>query len=273
MELLYKESLKFNYSDIFYTYLFDEDKICSHTTPNHSLTYIYSGEMIIEERGRKTIIGKGEWAFIKRDNRVIMNKQSKEGEPYQGIFLMFTRKFLREQFQKLKNNTLPTISSKFEETVVKLPVTPELESLFRSMEPYFNPEVKPREEFMQLKLQEALFTLLNTDPKFYPTLFDFNASWKIDILDYLNENYMYDMSIENFASYTGRSLATFKRDFSKISNLTPQKWIINKRLEAAYHMLQNKNKKVSDVYVEVGFKNLSHFYSAFKKQYGFSPRK
>ncbi len=273
MELKHKESLKFNYADIFYTYLFDSDISCTHMTPNHSLTYIYSGEMVIEERGRKTVIGKGECAFIKRDNRVIMNKQTKDGEPYQGIFLMFTRKFLREEFQKLKKNTLPGISEKFEETVVKLPLSPELESLFRSMEPYFNPEVKPRDEFMQLKLREALFTLLNTDSKFYSTLFDFNSPWKIDILDFLNENYMYDMSMEDFASYTGRSLATFKRDFAKVSNDTPQRWIINKRLEAAYYMLQDERKKVSDVYVDVGFKNLSHFYSAFKRQYGFSPKK
>lgn len=29
--------------------------------------------------------------------------------------------------------------------------------------------------------------------------------------------------MEEIASYTGRSLATFKRDFAKVSDLTPQK--------------------------------------------------
>lgn len=38
---------------------------------------------------------------------------------------------------------------------------------------------------------------------------------EIDILDYLNENYMYDLSMGEIASYTGRSLATFKRDLPK----------------------------------------------------------
>jgi len=82
---------------------------------------------------------------------------------------------------------------------------------------------------------------------------------------------MYELTMEEIASYTGRSLATFKRDFAKISDLTPQKWLINKRLQVAYDKLTKENKKVSDVYVEVGFKNLSHFYSAFKKQFGYSP--
>jgi hypothetical protein len=32
---------------------------------------------------------------------------------------------------------------------------------------------------------------------------------------------MYDLSLEEMASYTGRSLASFKRDFKKISPLSP----------------------------------------------------
>nr|WP_262919796.1 AraC family transcriptional regulator [Niabella hibiscisoli] len=77
--------------------------------------------------------------------------------------------------------------------------------------------------------------------------------------------------MEQIASYTGRSLATFKRDFSKISNLTPQKWLIKRRLEAAYIKLKEEGKKVQDVYIEVGFKNPSHFSTAFKRQYGVPP--
>lgn len=88
----------------------------------------------------------------------------------------------------------------------------------------------------------------------------------------MEKNFQFDLSMEEFASYTGRSLATFKRDFKKISSLTPQKWIIEKRLEAARELLQNGQKKISDVYLEVGFKNLPHFSSAYKKRFGASPR-
>jgi AraC-like DNA-binding protein len=94
---------------------------------------------------------------------------------------------------------------------------------------------------------------------------------KIDILNYLNENYMYDLSMEDIASYTGRSLAAFKRDFGKISAIPPQKWLIQKRLEKARRKIEHDGKKVSDVCFEVGFKNLSHFSTAFKREYGVSP--
>lgn len=40
--------------------------------------------------------------------------------------------------------------------------------------------------------------------------------------------------MEQIAAYAGRSLATVKRDLKKISNFTLQKWLIKKRLEAAY---------------------------------------
>ena len=66
-------------------------------------------------------------------------------------------------------------------------------------------------------------------------------------------------------------MATFKRDFKKISDLTPEKWLIRKRLEAAYTLMREGGKKIGDVYLQVGFKNQSHFSNAFKKQYGMPP--
>lgn len=87
----------------------------------------------------------------------------------------------------------------------------------------------------------------------------------------MNHNYMYELSVEELAHYTGRSLATFKRDFKKISDLTPEKWLIRKRLEVAYNMMQKGGIKIADIYTQVGFKNRSHFSSTFKKQYGIPP--
>ncbi|MDE6499859.1 MAG: AraC family transcriptional regulator, partial [Rikenella sp.] len=69
----------------------------------------------------------------------------------------------------------------------------------------------------------------------------------------------------------GRSLATFNRDFKKSSALTPEKWLIRKRLEVAYAKIKEGGRKVVEVYAEVGFKNPSHFSTAFKKQYGVPP--
>lgn len=273
MEKDYSNSLFFQYSNIFFSYYFENDTRCSKMVSSHSLTYVYGGEMIIEERGNKTVINKGECAFIKRDNRIVMTKQSKDGEPYKGIFMSFHRNVLREFYAKLDRNNIPKNPGNFEKSVIKLPQVPEVESLFNSMTPYFNTEIKPREETMNLKMQEGIYLLTNTDKKFYSTLFDFTEPWKIDIVQFLNENFMCDLSMEEIANYTGRSLATFKRDFKKISSLTPQKWLIQKRLKVAHELIKYQNKKVKDVYIDVGFKNLSHFSKTYKEMYGYAPTK
>ncbi|MDR1779109.1 MAG: AraC family transcriptional regulator, partial [Tannerella sp.] len=148
---------------------------------------------------------------------------------------------------------------------------PDIRSLFESFTPYFDSPVAPTPELLRLKLTEGVYCLLNTDKHFYTALFDFSEPWKIDILDYLNRNYMYDLSLAEIASFTGRSLASFKRDFRKISHLPPEKWLIRRRLEAAHTLLTEQGAKASDVYLEVGFKNLSHFSKVYKQTFGHSP--
>ncbi|MFA6335855.1 MAG: AraC family transcriptional regulator [Bacteroidales bacterium] len=238
---------------------------------DHSLVYIYSGEYILEEGGVTTVVEAGECVFLRKDNRIIMTKQPKGDESFRGIFMVFKRSFLREVFQKIEKKDLPLDVERHKTSVMKLPYTPDIASLFQSMVPYFNTTIIPPEELMNLKLLEGIYSLLNLDKNFYTDLFDFNAPWKPDILDFLNENYMYDLSIEEIAHFTGRRLATFKREFKRISTFSPHKWLMIKRLDVARGKLLNEKKKVSDVYLEVGFKDLSHFSRVYKETYGASP--
>lgn len=260
----------FNYSDIFFSCFFDNATVCQDRAMNHSLNYVLSGEMLLDDGQKKVHVRKGECVFIRRDHRVTFYKQPHGGEQYCGIFLMFTRNFLREMFNKLQPD-LDDDTPKLNASIIKLPRHPEIESLFGSMTPYFNLDVAPSDDIMRLKMQEGLLALLHADQRYAPTLFDFNEPWKIDIMEFMSQNYMYDFTLEELATFTGRSLSSFKRDFKKISDLTPQKWLIQRRLEAAYEMMKEGGKKVQDVYVEVGFKNPSHFSTAFRKRYGIPP--
>lgn len=261
----------FNYNNVFFSFFYDDASACIHRSHEYAVNYVYSGEMFLDNGKEQIHVRKGECVFIPRDHHITMYKRSCGGERYCGIFLSFTRNFLREMFYKLDRYREAAGMSKLEPKVVKLPDTPEIASLFASMTPYFNTDEKPQDDFMYLKLQEGLLALLHIDKRFATLLFDFNESWKIDILDFMNKNYMYEFTVEDLAHYTGRSLATFKRDFKKVSDLTPEKWLIRKRLEVAYGLMKEGRKKIIDVYAEVGFKNPSHFSTAFKKQYGIPP--
>ncbi|WP_243699234.1 helix-turn-helix domain-containing protein [Flavobacterium hiemivividum] len=272
MEVVQEDKLKtLSYSGVFLSCFSDFSEKCIHATPEHVLVYLYSGEQIIEDRNNKIKLKAGDCAFIRRDHRLKMYKNSKGEELYKGISLTFNRTVLRDFYSKMNKSEIPKEIKISDKTVFKLELNPAIQSLFQSLIPYFDSNVKPTEGIIQLKVLEGIYTLLNSNELLYPILFDFAEPWKIDLLEFLNDNYMEDLTMEQIASFTGRSLATFKRDFKKISNLTPQKWLIKKRLETAYIKLKEEGQKVQDVYAEVGFKNASHFSTAFKKQYGISP--
>lgn len=262
----------FDCSNIFIASYFTDDRDCAHENREHTLIYLYSGKLEIEERGKKSILHQGECAFLRRDNQMRLQKHCETGKPYRSVVLKFSKAFLREFYQGLDKREMPTESDREKNSLHLLPKNrPDIRSLFESVIPYFDSGTKPSEEVLRLKMIEGVYILLNTDKNLYASLFDFIEPWKIDILDYLNENYMYDLSMEEIASYTGRSLATFKRDFAKVSDVTPQKWIIKRRLEAAHNLIKQEKKTVTEACFDVGFKNLSHFSKIYKETYGVPP--
>lgn len=172
-----------------------------------------------------------------------MSKNGKGKDLYKGISLTFNRNVLREFYSKMNKAELPRKCTLSDKSIFKLAPRADIISLFQSLTPYFDEKVKPTEAIANLKLLEGIYAILNNSEIFYPILFDFTEPWKVDIMDFLNRHYADDLTMEQIAAYTGRSLATFKRDFTKISNLTPQKWLIKKRLEAAYIKLKEEGKK------------------------------
>ena len=102
-------------------------------------------------------------------------------------------------------------------------------------------------------------------------MFDFNEPGKIDLEAFMKKNFHFNVEMKRFAYLTGRSLATFKRDFEKIFDMPPSRWLLQRRLQEAYYLIKEKGKTASDIYLDVGFEDLSHFSFAFKKIYGVAP--
>lgn len=148
---------------------------------------------------------------------------------------------------------------------------PLLESCLASLIPYFDIQEKFPENIASLKITEAISILRTIDKDIDNILANFEEPHKIDLSSFMEKNFMFNMPLEKFGYLTGRSLTTFKRDFYKIYNITPQRWLTQKRLELAHYQLTEKNRKPVEVYLETGFENLSHFSYAFKKHFGLTP--
>ena len=89
---------------------------------------------------------------------------------------------------------------------------------------------------------------------------------------FMEENYDKALTVEDYAYLTGRSESTFRRDFKARFGVPPRRWIIRRRLERAYQLLEGTDWDVSRVAEAVGYDNVSHFISAFKKKYQRTPR-
>lgn len=263
---------KFDCSEVFIASYFTDDRGCAHCNHEHTLIYIHSGELEITDGTKKTILHPGDCAFMRRDNRMWLQKRVKDGKPYRSIVMKFSREYLKDFFQTLNRRKIPKDAKRERASLVKFPSNRiDVRSLFESLLPYFDTGSVPDSDILKMKMAEGMFAILKTDENLYASLFDFVEPWKIDIVNFMEHNYMNDLSMDEMAYYTGRSLATFKRDFKKVSELTPQKWLIHRRLEAARELIRKGGRKISDICFDVGFKNLSHFSKLYKEMYGMAP--
>lgn len=262
----------YNYMDTFYCCEVYRDKYCEEMVTEHMLVYLCSGELDLLGPGKRQYhLVKGQSFFLPRNHKMVKVKHpSKSGEPFKGLFLQLKTPFLRkmkgevtfpENVRRLKPEATPYIL---------LPEHPFLKGFFRSLESYFDAQQYPSEALMENKEREAVLTLLEVKPEVVSLLFDFAEPFKIDLKSYMNSNFRSDLDLCDFAHYTGRSLSAFKKDFEQEFHLSPGRWLTRRRLQEARRLMEEGEKPL-DVYMEVGFKNLSHFSTAFKREYGFPP--
>ena len=95
---------------------------------------------------------------------------------------------------------------------------------------------------------------------------------KRNIKSFMEQNFDKPLKIEDYAYLTGRSISTFRRDFKSYYQITPQKWLKEKRLEKAINILKDREMSVTELSYEVGYENISYFIKEFKNKMGLSPK-
>lgn len=123
------------------------------------------------------------------------------------------------------------------------------------------------------KLYELLHLITTTDTGCFPeALATINNKQRRSLKEFMNANFAKPLSIEDYAYLTGRSVSSFRRDFIDHFGISPKQWLIDKRLENAKELLKRNGTSVSQIALEVGYENFSHFVKAFHKKYGTSPK-
>jgi AraC-like DNA-binding protein len=171
---------------------------------------------------------------------------------------------------KTKSTPLP-VKTKNYKPVMPIENNTSVRTFFDSMLAYFNSKVQPDSAILDLKFRELILTIAD-NPVNVELLSYFCALVKepqtLSLQKVMEENYCFNLKLEGFAELSSRSLSAFKRDFQSIYKTTPAKWLLEKRLLHAYHLISNLGRTVSEASFESGFENNSHFSRAFKERFG-----
>lgn len=234
---------------------------------HHMLIWFISGETKIVQADAAYFFKKGDIFLIPRNQVATIINYPKDGQPHKTVVMHLSTTKLRDFYANLNVKSGAPSSQK----IYCFNNHPLLESCLASLVPYFEMKELP-DDIAALKITEAISILRAIDKHIDSILANFEEPGKIDLVSYMGKNFMFNLPLEKFSYLTGRGLTTFKRDFSRAFNVTPQRWLTQKRLELAHYQFLEKKKKPIDVCYEVGFENLSHFSYAFKKRMAIRPQ-
>lgn len=232
------------------------------------LLCILSGQIEIDFEGGTAIIEEGQIGLLNKNVYAPYRKLGSKERGYASVLFFLEEAFIY-QFAEKRQLVANKSTTDFERFITH----PSLQLLdfIQSVLNLFYSDLKYDKELLQIKVTELLIYLTNQHPEVVNQLLSGNSLHKKDLVDVMESNYLKYASLDEFALMSGRSLATFKRDFKEVFNTTPAKWLKSKRMEHARYLLENTASSVSDVYSKVGFMNYAHFSRSFKAYFGYGP--
>lgn len=98
----------------------------------------------------------------------------------------------------------------------------------------------------------------------------------IEKVDYVVRRIQGDLAgnftVEALAKEAGTNVNKLQEGFKYVFNLTVNKYIQHKKLEAAKGMLMDSEKNISEIVTAIGLNNRSYFSKIFKEKYGVNPK-
>ena len=87
----------------------------------------------------------------------------------------------------------------------------------------------------------------------------------LDSLEYINSHFTFDIKLNDLATMVNTSTTHYCRLFKSLTGTTVTRYIQSLRIEEACHLLNSTDKNVVEIANSVGYSDIKHFYSVFKK--------
>jgi AraC family transcriptional regulator, exoenzyme S synthesis regulatory protein ExsA len=246
-----------------------EDKFADIWSHNNYIVYVAEGRKIWHTPHGSYDLQKGSCVFIRRGAAIV----EQFFDTAFCLYIFFVSDEFIGEVLKTKTTALSACKKEFQ-PVIPIESNEAVHSFFKSMMPYFNAPQAPDETLLELKFKELILTL--ADNKANEELLSYfsnllHAPKTVSLQTVMEDNFCFNLKMEDFARLSYRSLSAFKRDFEQVYHTSPGKWLMEKRLNYAKHLIKQAGKSVSDAAFESGFKSNSHFSRAFSKRFGNPP--
>lgn len=235
----------------------------------HTLIFVLHGHKFLHIEEQTHTAEAGHLVLLKR-GIYALSEFVPDGLNYEALLLFFTDDFVKKF---LHTHQLTTSQSPPTAAHLVVPTNELLNSFKTQFLCYFGKQLASLDNILPLKLQELMLLLL-AGPQgpqvraFFQSI-AFGQPLEIDFI--VRKHLFQPLSLEELAKLSGRSLASFKRDFQQQYHCAPKKWINDQRLEHARMLLLHSGKNVSEVALECGFENSPHFIKIFKQKFGVTP--
>lgn len=93
------------------------------------------------------------------------------------------------------------------------------------------------------------------------------------VLEFINDNYMYNISLDVISRNMYLSPVYISRIFKESTGDSPINYLIKLRLAKAKQFIEKGNQSIKKVGLAVGYPDVYHFSKIFKKYYGYAPSK
>ncbi|WP_282118159.1 helix-turn-helix domain-containing protein [Maribacter aquivivus] len=244
------------------------------TTWNHLNYFIYvlEGKKKWRTLEHSYMVHANEVLFVKKGANIIEKYFDSD---FCAIVIFIPDSYVKDFMSQKPEIGANQKSSLQSDSAIPLKMDRTLITYFTSILDYFFNEEKPSKYLMEIKFQELLVNILSLpyNPEIGSYFKQIAQEVKPSLKNIMESNFVYNLSLEDFARLSHRSLSTFNRDFYSVYGTSPGKWLTKKRLLHAKRLLENTNLKVYEVAFDSGFESPAHFARVFKSENGITPLK
>lgn len=236
---------------------------------NDYVVHVLSGKKTYKTLEGAWTLTPGQTMYLKKGAEIVHQYFDDE---YCMLAFFVSDELIRETVDELKGTTnIPAVTNPDEFTAIQIDTTDFLSGYFHSMLNYFRGKDRPPDPILVMKLKELLLTLMSSDPNLSGYFRELSQSDGPSLRQIMEQNFCFNLKLEDYAELCHRSLSAFKRDFNTTFRESPGKWLTQRRINHAAHLLVNRGSSISQAAFESGFEDLSHFSRVFKNQLGTSP--